>query len=212
MNKTALYRIGAISLIVGAVLVACSNLVAPQGGVRAAVANAGYYPVALLNFIGGLILMAAWPVAYLYQRKESGRKGLVGFAIVDLFGMALTIGFPTILLLVYPWLASLNISNQELNSGPMIFNFFFAISSGLASIGGVIFGIATVRAKVFSRQLGISFAVLAILGTILGFLSLPGGGGIHMSWWWGTTGTFGVLAFMIGMAWFGVELLQKTRR
>ncbi|HEX7963229.1 MAG TPA: hypothetical protein VF466_01420 [Candidatus Saccharimonadales bacterium] len=211
MDKNTLWRIGALSLVLGAFLVAVANLLAPQGGVREAVASAGYYPVALVNFVGGLVLMAAWPVVYLYQRKESGRAGFVGFAMVSLFGMALTVGFPAILLLIYPWLANLAITSHTLNTGPMIFNFFFAISSGLVSAGGVVFGVATIRAKVFSRQLGIGFIVLSVASAILGFLSLPGGGGIHMSWWWATTGTFGVLAYMIGMAWYGVELLLKLR-
>jgi len=211
MDKHILWRIGAISLILGAALVSFANLLAPQGGVREAVASSGYYPVALINLVGGLVLMAAWPVAYLYQRKESGRAGFVGFAMVSVFGMALTVGFPTILLLIYPWLSTLDITTHTLNTGPNIFNFFFAFSSGLVSLGGIVFGVATMRAKVFSRLLGISFVVLSIASAILGFLSLPGGGGIHMSWWWATTGTFGVIAYMIGMAWYGVELLLKLR-
>ena len=129
-----------------------ANLLAPQGTVREAVSSPGYYPVSIINLVGGLILMAAWPVAYLYQRRESGRTGFVGFVMVSLCGMALTVGFPTILLLIYPWLAHLNITSHTLNTGPNIFNFFFAISSGLVSIGGIVFGIATIHAKVFTRR------------------------------------------------------------
>ena len=45
---------------------------------------------------------------------------------------------------------------------------------------------------------------------VLGFLSIPGGGGIHMSWWWATTGTFGVIAYMVALAWYAIELLQRV--
>ena len=211
MNKSILWRTGALSLIVGAVLVTFANLLAPQGDVREAVSTAAYYPASITNLVGGLVLMSAWPVIYLYQRKESGRAGFIGFVMVSLFGMALTVGFPTILLLIYPWLSHLNITSRTLNTGPNIFNFFFAVSSGLVSVGGIIFGIATIRANVFTRQLGIAFIVLSVASAILGFLSLPGGGGIHMSWWWATTGTFGVLAYMVGMAWYGIELILKLR-
>jgi hypothetical protein len=211
MNKSTLWRTGAWALILGAALVTFANLLAPQGTVREAVSSAGYYPAAFINLAGGLILMAAWPVAYLYQRAESGRAGFVGFVMVAIFGMALTVGFPTILLLIYPWLSHLSITNHTLDTGPTIFNFFFAFTSGLVSIGGIVFGIASMRAKVFSRKLGIGFIVLSVASAILGFLSLPGGGGIHMSWWWATTGTFGVIAYMIGMAWYGVELLLKLQ-
>lgn len=207
MPRRSLYRIGAISLIVGAVLVMLANLLAPQGDARLAVASAGYYPAAIINIIGGLMLMAGWPAAYLYQRSRSGRTGFAGFAIVSISGMALTVGFPTVLVLIYPWLSGLPISNHALDTGPVVFDFFFAAASGLVSVGGVVFGIATIRAQVFSRQLGPSFVVLSVASLVLGFLSLPGGGGLHLSWWWGTTGTFGVVAYMIGMAWYGIELL-----
>ena len=206
MTTRSLYRIGAVLLVVGAVLVTLANLLAPQGDARAAVASTGYYPAAIVNLVGGLVLMAGWPAVYLHQRSQSGRTGFVGFAIVMVSGMALTVGFPTILLLIYPWLSPLHISNHTLDTGPVAFDVFFAATSGLVSLGGVVFGIATIRAHVFSRLLGRSFIVLSVASAILGFLSLPGGGGLHLSWWWGTTGTFGVVAYMIPLAWYGIEL------
>ena len=30
-----------------------------------------------------------------------------------------------------------------------------------------------------------------------------------MSWWWATTGTFGVIAYMVALAWFAIELLRR---
>jgi hypothetical protein len=209
MARYFLYRIGALSLVTGAVLVAIANLLGPQGDARSAIASAGFYPVAIVNVVGGLLLMAGWPTVYLYQRLQSGRTGFVGFAIVLLAGMALTVGFPTILLLIYPWLSPLDVSNHILDAGPESFNFFFAASSGMVSLGGVVFGIATIRARVFSRRLGVSFIVLSVASLILGFLSLPGGGGLPLSWWWGTTGTFGVVAYMIGLGWYGIELIVR---
>lgn len=209
MTTRSLYRIGAASLLVGAVVITLANLLAPQGDARAAVASTGYYPVALLNLVGGLLLMAGWPTAYVHQRAQSGRAGFVGFAVVMVSGMALTIGFPTVLLLIYPWLSPLHISKHTLDSGPIAFDVFFGTASGLVSLGGVVFGIATLRARVFSRQLGWSLIVLSVASSILGFLSLPGGGGLHLSWWWGTTGTFGIVAYMIPMAWYAIELVRR---
>jgi hypothetical protein len=211
MSKHFIYRIGAFSLIVGGIMVTLGNLLAPQGNARAATSSTMYYPAAIVILMGGLLLMAGWPSVYMHQRVESGRTGFIGFAIVLLSGMALTVGFPTILLLIYPWLAHFNASNHTLDTGPMAFNFFFAITSGLVSVGGVIFGIATIRARVFTRQLGIAFIVLSAASSVLGFLSLPGGGGLHMSWWWGTTGTFGTVSYMIGLVWYGIELMVQLR-
>lgn len=211
MSNKSIYRLAAYALLLGAIMVTLGNLLAPQGDAPAAVASAAYYPASIVTLLGGLILMAGFPAVYFYQRKESGRTGFIGFVIVLLFGMALTVGFPTVLLLIYPWLAHLNIPSHTLSTGPMVFNFFFAITSGLVTVGGIIFGIATIRAKVFTRRLGISFIALSAASAILGFLSLPGGGGIHMSWWWGTTGTFGVVAYMIGLGWYAIELIVRLR-
>jgi hypothetical protein len=91
----------------------------------------------------------------------------------------------------------MNVSDKVLNNGPVAFTLFFAVVSAIVSLGGVLFGVATIRAKIFSRQLGIGFIVLTAASFVLGFLSIPGGGGISMSWWWATTGTFGVVAYIV---------------
>ena len=211
MSQTALYRIAAVALLVGAGLVTAGNLLAPQGGARAAVANGTYYPVALAVLLGGLLVMAGLPAMYLRQRVESNVLGFAGIVTIFVAAMPLTVGFPLIQVLIFPWIATTNISNAALSDGPAAFVIFFAVASALVSVGGVLFGVATIRARVFSRQLGIGFIVLTAASFVLGFLSLPGGGGIHMSWWWATTGTFGVVAYMAALAWFGIELLQSVR-
>jgi hypothetical protein len=210
MSRTALYQIAAAVLVIGAVLTAAGNLLAPQGGARAAVESGRYYQITLIVLLGGLLVMGGWPAVYLRQRAESGILGFVGMAAVLASGLLLTVGFPLIQLLMYPWLSDLNISNKTLNDGPMAFNIFFIVTSAVVSIGGVLFGIATLRARVFSRQVGIGLIVLAVASSILGFLSLPGGGGIHMSWWWATTGTFGVVAYMVALGWYGIELFRTV--
>jgi hypothetical protein len=210
MSRTALYQIAAAVLVIGAVLTAAGNLLAPQGGARAAVESGRYYQIPLIVLLGGLLVMGGWPAVYLRQRAESGILGFVGMAAVLASGLLLTVGFPLIQLLMYPWLSDLNISNKTLNDGPMAFNVFFIVTSAVVSIGGVLFGIATLRARVFSRQVGIGLIVLAVASSILGFLSLPGGGGIRMSWWWATTGTFGVVAYMVALGWYGIELFRTV--
>ena len=210
MSQTVLYRIAAVTLLVGAVLVTAGNLLAPQGGARAAVASGSYYPTALAVLLGGLLVMASWPAIYLRQRAESGVLGFTGMVVMFAAGMLLTVGFPLILVLIFPWIATMSVSSKALNDGPAAFTIFFAVASALVSLGGVLFGVATIRARIFSRQLGIGFIVLTAASFVLGFLSVPGGGGIKMSWWWGTTGTFGVIAYMVALAWYGIELLQRV--
>jgi hypothetical protein len=210
MSETVLYRIAAVALVVGAVLVSVGNLLAPQGDARAAVASGRYYPLALVVLLGGLLVMSSVSAVYLRQRAESGLLGFVGYVAILAAGMALTVGFPLIQVLIYPWIATTSISNKALNDGPVSFTIFFALASAVVSLGGVLFGVATIRARVFSRPLGIGIIVLAAASFVLGFLSLPGGGGIQMSWWWGTTGTFGVVAYMVAMAWYGIALFESV--
>jgi hypothetical protein len=209
MSQTALYRISAVVLLVGAVLVAAGNLLGPQGGVREAVASGMYYPAALVVLFGGLLVTAGLPAVYLRQRTESGVLGFVAMMAVFAAAMPLTVGFPLIQVLMFPWIATMNVSNKVLNNGPDSFTIFFAVASAIVSTGGVLFGVATIRAKIFSHQLGIGCIVLTAASFVLGFLSIPGGGGISMSWWWATTGTFGVTAYMVALAWFAIELLHS---
>ena len=72
MPQTALYRISAVLLLVGAVIVTVGNLLGPQGGAREAVASGMYYPAAVVALLGGLLVMAGLPAIYLRQRAESG--------------------------------------------------------------------------------------------------------------------------------------------
>lgn len=210
MSQAVLYRIAAVALVVGAVLVTAGNLLAPQGNARAAIESPLYYPLALVVLLGGLLVMAGWTAVYLRQRAESGVLGFVGFVAVLAAGMLLTVGFPLIQVLIFPWIATMHVSTATLSEGPASFIVFFAVASAIVSLGGVLFGVATIRARIFSRPLGIGIIVLAVASFVLGFLSLPGGGGIHMSWWWATTGTFGVVAYMVVMAWSGIELFQSV--
>jgi hypothetical protein len=200
MSQKALYRISAVLLLVGAVIVTVGNLLGPQGGAREAVASGMYYPAAVAVLLGGLLVMAGLPALYLRQRAESGVLGFASMVAVFASAILLLVGFPLIQVLIYPWIATMSVSNKVLNNGPDSFNIFFAVASGIVDVGGVLLGVATIRAKIFSRQLGVGFIVLTASSFVLGFLSVPGGGGIKMSWWWATTGTFGVVAYMAALA------------
>ena len=59
----------------------------------------------------------------------------------------------------------------------------------------VLFGLATIRARVFSRWVGIGFIVLALLDVGLSFAGFPG-----------VLVTLAAVCPWIGVGWFGVEL------
>jgi hypothetical protein len=153
--SNGLYRIAAVTLLVGSLLVTLGNLLASQGNVRAALASDLYYPATLAVLLGGLLVLPTIIALYLRQRVESGVLGFVGMAAVLGAGMLLSVGFPVILLLIYPQLATITLSTKVLDEGSVAFTIFFAVASAVVSLGGVLFGVATIRARVFSRQLGI---------------------------------------------------------
>ena len=95
MSQPALYRISAVVLLVGAVIVTAGNLLGPQGGARAAVASGMYYPAAVVVLVGGLLVMAGLPAVYLRQRAESGVLGFVAMMAVFAAGMLLTRRLPS---------------------------------------------------------------------------------------------------------------------
>ena len=150
MVQTALYRISAWMLFVGAVLVTAGNLLGPQGSAREAVASGMYYPAAVVVLLGGVLVMAGLPALYLRRRAESGVLGFVAMMAVFAAGMLLTVGFALIQVLIFPWIATMNVSNKILNDGPVAFTIFFAVVSFIVSLGGVLFGVATIRARNFS--------------------------------------------------------------
>jgi hypothetical protein len=121
MSRRILYQIAAVVLVVGAVLTAAGNLLAPQDGARAAIASGSYDPIAVAVLLGGLLVMASLPAVYLRQRAESGVLGFAGMVAILAAGLPLTVGFPLIQVLIYPWIATMTISNKVLNEGPTSF-------------------------------------------------------------------------------------------
>jgi hypothetical protein len=64
---------------------------------------------------------------------------------------------------------------RSLNEGPVAFIIYFAVASAIVSLGGILFGVATIKARTFSHQLGIGcIIVLTAAGFVLSFLSIPG--------------------------------------
>jgi hypothetical protein len=75
VSDTLLYRLAAVALVVGAVLSAGGNLLAPQGGARAAVASGLYYPMGIAVLLGGLLVMGGWTAVYLRPAPTGRRPG-----------------------------------------------------------------------------------------------------------------------------------------
>src|SRR5260370_37871075 len=110
-------------------------------------------------------------------------------------GMMLTVGIQLIQSVIFPWGATLPVANSQLEIGPPARGIFLPVVSVVVGIGGVLFGVVTIRSRVYSRPLGIGFIVLAVVSFVLGFLNLPG-----------ALGSLGEVVYMVALAWTGLEL------
>lgn len=197
MSVRSLFRLSAFGLAAGAIVVAVAGLLSPQGDNPANVVGAMFYATTIASIVGGVLIMAAWPATYLFQREKSGILGLVAMLTVFAAGMALTVAGGIMNVLVLPGLvhASKGTVNAVFNS----VGAFYPIASIVVSLGGILFGVAVLRAGVYSRALGIGFIVLAVASFALGFANLPG-----------VLGNLGLVAYMVALLWTAVELGTKS--
>lgn len=201
MPSSVLYRLTALALVVGGVIGVVASFLTPNTeDVRAQVASGRFYPVAIGLLVAGMLTVGAFPAVYLRQAGRSGVVGLVGMLFVYGSGMLIAVAGSLITFLILPAVAALPLSDHQLSQALAQFNIFYPAASIALAIGGILFGIATVRARVFSRWVGIGFAVAAVLVVVFGVLSLPG-----------PLGDLSQAVINAALAWFGVELWRRTR-
>jgi hypothetical protein len=147
MKTSDLYRWSGIIGIVAGVLNVIVELLPEQIG----------FPLDLLvNTLGLWVLIAL----YLRQREASGVFGLIAYAIQS-FGMALVVGFLFTQAFV---LSEFDTAQREaVLAGPT--GLAAVIALAIVTLGAVLFGIASVRARVFPR-----WAALLLMA---GFIIVP---------------------------------------
>lgn len=199
MSRGRLYRVAGVALVVGGALGVLAGLLAPSGGsVKDVVASRLFYPAATGTVVAGVLTMVSWPALYARQHRESGWLGFGGFVLVMTGGLLLAVAVPTFQLLAVPWLASLPVSEARLEQGPAAFAIFFPVVGLVLTAGGVLFGLGSLRARVFSRSFAVGFMGAAVLSLVLGFLSLPG-----------PFNSLGQVVISLALGWAGCELLRR---
>lgn len=196
MSVRSLFRLSAFGLAAGAVVVALASLFSPNGD-PSTVLGFQFKATAIAALVGGVVLMVALPAMYLFQRAQSGVLGLVGMLLIFAAGSALTIGAMVMNIVVLPGLANLHLSENSAvfaSFGP-----FYIIATAVVTIGGIVFGISVLRAKVYSSALGIGFIVLPLLSFALSMANLPG-----------MLSNLSEVVYMIAFLWTGIELGLKT--
>ena len=192
MSSTILYRLSGMSLLIGSLLVAVG--VIPIFFIGDDPGSSIAASIALLRVLGGMLIVLGLPGMYLRQAERVGLLGLVGFVLTLFYILILGVAGDTINAFVLPFLASAAPALLK-GSLPSGLETFFIVGQLLAFVGGVLLGIATLRAGVFSRWASLLLIVGAVLSFIGNFL-LP------------IIGTVGVVLFLVGLAWLGSEVLS----
>ena len=125
----------------------------------------------LVIVIGSLLFVIGLPGMYLRQAGRAGVLGLVGFILV-FFGSLLAGAFFTLTVTVFPLLAQVDpklLEGEFLPGGMFLLLLVFSL---LNMIGAILLGIATMRAHVFPRWIGV-LLIIAGIGMGLTFVFPP---------------------------------------
>ena len=132
-----------------------------------AAATGTYIFVALLFLLGAILVLGGLVGLYARQSEEAGSLGLLGF-LVAFLGTALVVGASWERTFTEPALAQ--VAPELLAQDPPGWlDFGFILTFALASVGWLLFGVATLRARVYPR----ATAILLIVGALISFVPLP---------------------------------------
>jgi hypothetical protein len=170
--STLMLRISGWFLLFGGLLMAVTNFHLPISSVVAA----------LINLLGGVLLLLGLPALYARQATQVRWIGLVGLIII--------------------WLDTLIFPVLQGGIGGLVPALtppdFLYIIGPLTVIGTLLFGIMTIRARVFPRWLGFCLFVGYILG-LVGFIfldkSAPFVGLLGIVLYWLSFSAFGMVLF-----------------
>ena len=170
--STLMLRLSGWFLLFGGLLMAVTNFHLPISPVVAA----------LINLVGGVLLLLGLPALYARQATQVRWIGLVGLIIIWLD----TLIFPVLQGGIGGLMPALTPPD------------FLYIIGPLTIIGTLLFGIMTMRAHVFPRWLGFCLFVGYILG-VIGFIfldkSTPFIGVLGVVLYWLSLSAFGVVLF-----------------
>lgn len=158
MSTRTLYRLSGVILLLGGVLAIIGHLLQIPSDPGTSL----WVPGTWLALGGSLLVGLGWPGIYLRQAAQAGRLGLVGFVLAFL-ALLIVVGIGTFDAFVSPVLAS-SASTRPLADGeaiPALLG-FLVLAALLQIVGPLLFGIATLRARVFPRWIGIMLMVGAV--------------------------------------------------
>ncbi len=184
MSSSDLIRWGGLAALVGGVLFVVAELLGlPTLNVESfsETATTASFAIQTTTFLLGVVLMLLGLVGlYARQSEAAGALGLIGF-LVAFLGTVLVGGVMWASAFIAPALATEAPEFLDAGPPPGLLPTFI-----IFAVGWLLFGIATLRGRVFPR----AAAILLIVGAVVTFLPLP----------------FTTLVFDVAVAWLGFVL------
>jgi hypothetical protein len=198
MSSRTFYRLSGFALMIGFIPILLGQslelVLPPSSEILKYYTDPLFMPSQALFIVGVLLQIMGFPGLYARQSERAGILGAIGF-VLSFMGMAmLEFGSDLINAAVFPGL----VSNPQgllvakiVSIPPVLFLFF-----PLMLLGMLLFGIATVRAKVLPRGVG----VMLLVGLIVSIVSIP----LHLS----LTNTLGLFLIHGAFAYGGFVLVR----
>jgi hypothetical protein len=192
MISSNLVRVGGGSAaIVGGALILISAILGSLAiggeGISEQASTGAYTFVTLLYLLAVVLVRGGLVGLYARQSEEAGLLGVVGF-LVAFLGTALLVGASWNQAFITPALAETVAGVVLLEQGLSGWaNFGFTLTFLLASLGWLVFGVATLLARVYPRPA----AVLLIIGALISFIPL----------------SYTEVVLAAAIAWLGFDLL-----
>jgi hypothetical protein len=202
MSTTNLIRWSGLASVLAGVLYALAAFLHPVGEDLAAVNSSLWVPAHLVYWVSVLLMQLGLVGLYARQVEKTGWLGLVGF-VLAFIGTAVV---GTILFMVstmIPLIAAEApaIFDQAMTPPPIFSLLVFILGFGL---GYILFGVASMRARVFSRWTGL-FLIIGVSFFMVSEAPLFDRTLSHM------IVTIGDVVFGLGFAWMGYTLWSEKR-
>jgi hypothetical protein len=165
MSSSNLIRWGGLAAVLGGALIVFTDLV-----LALTIGSADTYTgttteqIAAVSFLAGKVLILIGLIGlYLHQAEVAGRFGLVAF-LAALVGTALMVSSDWSEVFIAPIL--MQAAPALMDEPPGLLMVGFLLNYGLETLGWLLFGVATFRARVFPR----AAAAMLTVGVLLPFV------------------------------------------
>lgn len=170
MASSGIIRLGGVAAISSALLALLSfvlYLVIVGGGrLSEAATSASFFLPSGAQLLAMALLLIGLVALFVRQAEAFGALGLTGF-VLALFGTTLAAGAAWSQVFVVPRLAEVAPAVADQGAGSVLTG--FVLSFLLFGVGWILFGVATLRTRLFSRWA----VILLIVGSVISIIPLP---------------------------------------